>query len=87
MNEADIFRQQVLNAVAKNGMGVTAAKFHEPILSGMLRFPGNVRRQLPGQIMLPKFIDIFHSMFSVEPTAANRSSVFLASSSLIFCKA
>ena len=57
-----IGRQQVLQPVAGDGVGVAAAELHEAIVSVGLRLGANFLRDFLRQLAVAIFIDIFHAL-------------------------
>ena len=92
VNELDVLRHQVLNAMTEDGVGVPAAKLHDvvgPVGAGL---PRDRRGKRLCQIPAAKLIDIFHdtasSISSARTPASSMSwSVRAASSGLTLCSA
>ena len=93
VDHAHVGRQQVLDAVARNGMRMTAAEFHEAVAAAGHDFGSQACGDLPRHFAVAEFIDVFHR-FSVDGACActedcacsscsNNSSVRLASSASI----
>ena len=56
----DVGRQQVGNTVARNGMGVTAAEFHEMVAARRIGLAANGLGQALGDLAVAEFVDVFH---------------------------
>ena len=81
-------RQQVRQAVARYGVGMSAAELHQAIASVIPGFPGYGARQVARQRAVAEFIEVLHAIASDAGfIPANNASVRSASSTSSFCSA
>ena len=66
MHIADVSGQQVLDAIAEDGVGMAAAKFHDGVMPGCARLASDGVREPLRQLAVAKFIDIFHGAASTR---------------------
>ena len=83
VDQLDIVRQQGAQPVAGNGVGVAAAKLHQPILTVGLDHGGNLGRQRARGVAIAEFVHVFHAApsASLSTASAIKASVRRASSS------
>lgn len=60
MNQGNIARQQIGQAVARNGVGVTAAEFHETVFAVCLDFAADRLGQSSSNVAIAEFADVTH---------------------------
>src|SRR5271166_5619729 len=93
VDHAQIGRQQVLDAIARDRVGVAAAELHERIAALRLHFSGDRRGKVAGERAVTVFIDIFHACRSAAvpeysaAASASSAKVRSASTGSIFAKA
>ena len=92
-------RQQILDAVAEDRMGVAAAELHEAIAARGVRLAMDRRGEAARGVGVAIFVEVFHGGGSVaaaasensaiasEPSAASNASVRSASASSILASA
>ena len=88
MDEADIGRHQVRDAIAEDGVGVAAAELHQAVVP-VRAYRGSDRRgQSAGQVLVAELVDVLHagtpgSPSTRTPACRIRSRVSAASSALM----
>jgi len=60
VDQSDVGREQVFDAVAANGVGVAAAKFHQRVMAFRLDFLADAGGEVAGQVAVAEFIQVFH---------------------------
>jgi hypothetical protein len=60
MDELDIFRKDIFQAEAVNGMGMTATDFHDAVVAPRLGKAANFFSGLGDQLGIAEFIDVSH---------------------------
>ena len=85
MHHLHIGGQQILDAVARDGVGVTAAKFHELVVATGDRFFGDRGGDRARQGAVAVFVDVLHaaaaSLAERPGTAASRMRARVRSAS------
>ena len=73
--------QQAAHAVARNGVGMATAKFHEAVVAPGLDRRGNAGAKIPRQFAIAEFVDVLHEGAPASAfISANSARVFSASS-------
>jgi hypothetical protein len=71
MHHAHRGRQQVGQAVARNGMGMAAAELHEAVAAPGPDFGGDAGAEVLRQLAVAEFVDVFHEA-AVSPMVPTR---------------
>ncbi len=61
VDEAQIGRHQVLDAIAEDGVGVASAELHQAVLARRLGLGGNGVRQAAREPLVAEFVDVLHA--------------------------
>jgi hypothetical protein len=64
VHQAHVLWQQILDAVAKDGMGVAAAELHEMVFSGGIDFGANQLRERRRGAAVTEAVDVAHAVSS-----------------------
>ncbi len=70
MDETHVGGHQVLDPVAEDGVGVSAAELHQAVVPARVRLCRNGRRKPPGQVPIAKFVDVFQDPASPDTPAS-----------------
>ena len=87
MDHAYVGGQQILDAIARNRVGVAAAKLHEAIAAIRSGLRRDAPREISRQFAVAIFIDVFHASAPSKAASRNSERVRNASSSSILASA